>query len=139
MKEEHKKSEDFKEDASDVISRQCKELDAWREKYRALVDEHNAFAKLHDAIVEESASMSWELIDLRKKLKRATEACEEKAEHLRKVEDSNSVLQKSNMLMEAGMKRCHEKCESLAEQLNIARAEVLRLRERTFIERLLNR
>ena len=85
--------------------------------------------KLHDAVVEESASMSKELTDLREKLKRATEACEEMAAHLREVESSNSVLQQSNLLMEARMKRCHEKCKSLAEQLNMARAELLRIRE----------
>ena len=88
MKEEHKISEDYREDASDVISRQCKELDAWRAKYRALVEKYMALESMYDNVVIESALMNDELISHRKKLTEKADVCEILATLLRKVDKS---------------------------------------------------
>lgn len=166
--------EDYNENPSDVISRQCKELDAWRdkyrnlaamygeqvegtsrlvaecnawrEKYRGLAKDKEALAERYNNVVDESAAMSAELTALRsecaaamKKLEDAEKLYKEHSEQLQKAEVDLKITERSNYLMSEELRRVKDARESLAEQLNKARTEVLRLRSRNIFARILNR
>lgn len=174
MKKLCTKNSDYKEDPCDVVSRQCKELDewrdkyhmllekyhqqidltsslvadcdAWREKYRELDMRHKALQTSHDDIIDESAKMSEELVSVRsecvkamKKHKDAEQACSEKAEQLREAEQDIKIIKKSNELLADELKRVRRRCDSLGEQVNAARDEVMRMRHRNIIARILNK
>lgn len=96
-------------------------------------------AEKYESLQEESAVMSGELTDLRKKLEGTEKAFEEKAAELNEANSDIRILEHSNKHMEEELKRQRAKADDAVLAANKARQEIVRLMNRGLIDRIFNR
>lgn len=126
----------------DVISRQCRELNEWRDKYRAL-DKQAKMLSSQMAAGEMVAKSEYDdvadrLCIAEDKLSLLDEADRVVSSELADLRAKNELLEKSNSMMEDGQKQQVAEISRLSEALKEANSECDYLRNRGFWARVFN-